>query len=134
MPGNEPGKFSKSLAFLILAALFTMPFLFFGKDDLASVFSHDMATGWFCFRTVFLVAVPSWALLGWIVSRNASFRPGWTGFWLGVSAFLLGTGIIQSHCTNWDCCHMLVNHLMPLWVFIALPIWIGSHWFARWEK
>lgn len=134
MPGNEPGILSKTLTFLILAALFTMPLFFFEKDSLTAVLSHDMATGWFCFRTVFLVAVPSWALLGWLVSRNASFQPGWTGFWLGVSAFLLGTGTIQTHCSHWECCHMLLNHLMPLWIFIALPIWLGAHWFSRWEK
>lgn len=134
MPGYEPGPVPKYLAFLTLAALFAMPLLFFQKDDLSSVLSHDMATGWFCFRTVFLVAVPAWALLGWMISRNASFRPGWTGFWLGASSFLLGTGTIQSHCSHWECCHMLLNHLMPLWVFIAFPIWLGAHWFSRWEK
>lgn len=134
VPDYEPGPVPKSLAFLTLTALFAMPFLFFEKDDPAAVLSHDMATGWFCSRTVFLVAVPSWALLGWMVSRNASFHPAWTGFWLGVSAFLLGTGTIQSHCSHWECCHMFLNHLMPLWVFIALPIWIGSYWFSRWQK
>jgi hypothetical protein len=114
--------------------LFTIPFLFFARDSLKAVLDHDMASGWFCFRTVILIALPSWALLGWRASRNASFSPGWTGAWLGISAFLLGTGIVQAHCSHWECCHVLVNHLFPLAAFIFLPIWIGSHWFSRWNR
>ena len=53
--------------------------------------------GWMVLRADrVLVAFPSWVMLGWMASRNASFHPGWTGAWLGVSAFLLGTGTIQT--------------------------------------
>jgi hypothetical protein len=114
--------------------LFSMPFLFFDKDGLSQVWAHNMADGWFCFRTVLLVAFPSWVMLGWMASRNASFHPGWTGAWLGASAFLLGTGTIQLHCAHWETCHMLVDHLMPLLLLIFIPIWIGSWWFSRWMK
>ena len=134
MPAGEPGWFPKVLMGLILLSLFTMPFVFFASDDLRAVLDHDQTTGWFCFRTVLFVAAPSWALLGWIASRNASFHPGWTGAWLGIAAFLLGTGTIQTHCSHWECCHMLVNHMLPLVLFLVLPIWIGSFWFSRWNK
>ena len=111
-----------------------MPFLFFDRGDFSQVLHQDMAEGWFCFRTVAIVAVPSWIVLGWLASRNASFRPGWTGAWLGVSAFLLGTGTIQMHCARWETCHMFMDHMLPMVLLLALPIWVGSFWFARWKN
>jgi len=134
MPGDEPGRGQKILTAVLLIALFSMPFFFFAKDNMAVVWSHNMESGWFCFRTVLLVALPSWVLLGWLVSRNASFHPAWVGAWLGLSSFLLGTGTIQLHCSHWERCHMLVNHLLPLALFIFIPIWAGSFWFSRWQK
>lgn len=134
MPGSEPGSRQKILIAAILLFLFAMPFFFFEKDDWSSMWSHNVSSDWFCFKTVLVIALPSWILLGWMVSRNASFHPGWTGTWLGISAFLLGTGTIQTHCAHWERCHMLVDHLMPMAIFIFLPIWIGSFWFSRWKK
>jgi hypothetical protein len=134
MPGEGPGPVSKTWMAVILGALVAIPLLFFTPDHLKDVLDHDTATGWFCFRTVVLVAIPSWVMLAWMVSRNASLHPAWTGAWLGVSAFLLGTGTIQTHCTHWDRTHILVNHLFPMVLLIALPIWIGSYWLSRWKK
>jgi hypothetical protein len=134
MPGEEPGPAAKSWMIGILVALIAIPLFFFTSDNLAGVLEHNAESGWFCFRTVVLVAIPSWVMLAWMVSRNASFHPGWTGAWLGISAFLLGTGTIQTHCTHWETTHILVNHLLPMGLFIVIPIWIGSHWLARWKK
>jgi len=134
MPGEEPGRGGKVIAGLFLVFLFAMPFLFFGREAFGDVLDRDVAEGWFCFKTVAIVAVPSWIILGLLASRNASFRPGWTGAWLGVSSFLLGTGTIQMHCARWESCHMFVDHMLPMMLLIALPIWLGSFWFARWKK
>jgi hypothetical protein len=134
LPDHRPRPAPRVLAAALIFVLFSMPFLFFDKDSLSQVWANNMADGWFCVRTVVLVAFPSWVMLGWMVSRNASFHPGWTGAWLGVSAFLLGTGTIQLHCAHWETCHMLVDHLLPMLVLIFLPIWIGGYWFSRWLK
>jgi len=134
MPGEEPGLAAVTWMIGILAALVAIPILFFAPDHLKAVLEHDTSTGFFCFRTVVLVAIPSWVMLAWMVSRNAAMKPGLTGLWLGISAFLLGTGAIQTHCTHWETTHVLVNHLLPLALFIALPIWIGSHWLSWWER
>ncbi len=134
MPDHRPHPAPRIIVALCVLFLFSMPFLFFDRDTLSQVWANNMEDGWFCVRTVVLVAFPSWVMLGWMASRNASFHPGWTGAWLGVSAFLLGTGTIQLHCAHWETCHMLVDHLLPMLVLIFLPIWIGSYWFARWKK
>jgi hypothetical protein len=122
------------LAAGLVLFLFCMPFFFFDRDSLARVWLQNMADGWFCARTVIWVAIPSWIMLGWLASRNASFYPGWTGAWLGASAFLLGAGTIQLHCAHWETCHILVDHLLPMVAFIFIPIWIGSYWFSLWRK
>jgi hypothetical protein len=134
MPDYRPHPVTRVIAAILILFLFSMPFLFFEKDAFARVLARDMADEWFCARTVLWVALPTWVMLGWMASRNASFRPRWTGAWLGISAFLLGAGTIQLHCARWETCHMLVDHLLPMLVLIFLPIWIGGYWFARWRK
>jgi hypothetical protein len=133
-PDYTPAKVPPLVASALVLFLFSMPFLFFDHDSLSKVWAQNMADGWFCARTVVWVAIPSWIMLGWLASRNASFYPGWTGAWLGASAFLLGAGTIQLHCAHWETCHMLVDHLLPMVAFIFLPIWLGSYWFSRWRK
>ncbi len=134
MPDYRPHPAPRIVAGILLLFLFSMPFLFFDKSPLAQVLARDMADEWFCARTVLWIALPSWLMLGWLASRNASFHPRWTGAWLGLSAFLLGAGTIQLHCARWETCHMLVDHLLPMLVLIFLPIWIGGYWFARWRN
>jgi hypothetical protein len=134
MPGEEPGPASKLWMTGILCALVVIPLFIFTQDNLKGVLDHNDESGWFCFRTVVLVAIPSWVMLAWMVSRNASFHPGWTGGWLGISAFLLGTGTIQTHCTHWESTHVLLNHLLPMLLFIVVPIGVGSYWLSRWKK
>ncbi|HVZ81026.1 MAG TPA: NrsF family protein [bacterium] len=134
LPGREPGPIAKTVTLLLVLVLFALPFLFFGQDSLAEVWTTNWSDGWFCARTVVLVAIPSWVLLGFLASGNASFHPGWTGTWLGASSFLLGTGTIQMHCARWQTCHILVDHLLPMLALIFVPIWLGSYWFSRWRK
>ncbi len=134
MPQYRPRWAPRMVAGFLILFLFAMPFLFFDRESLAGVVTLDMADGWFCARTVVWIALPTWLMLGWMASRNASFYPRWTGAWLGISAFLLGAGTIQLHCARWETCHMLMDHLLPMLLFIFLPIWIGGYWFARWRK
>jgi hypothetical protein len=134
MPGEEPGPLSKILTVFLLAALLAMPFLFFPRDTIPAVIAHSQQSHWFCTRTVLWVAFFPWTAVGWMVSKNASGRPGWTGAWLGVSAFLLGVGTVQLHCAHWQSYHMLMDHLMPMVLFLFIPVWAGTYWFSRWAK
>jgi hypothetical protein len=134
MPGAEASPRLKFLMGGILLVLFAMPFLFFSRDTLQAVMDHGRESHWFCVKSMVGTAFWPWIAVGWMVSRNASFHPGWTGAWLGLSAFLLGTGTVQLHCSHWECCHMLLNHLLPMVVFLFIPIWAGTYWFSRWAR
>jgi hypothetical protein len=134
MPGAEAGKRLQWLLAASLIFLFAMPFLFFPRDTLQAVIDHGRESHWFCVKSMVGTAFWPWIAVGWMVSRNASFQPGWTGAWLGLSAFLLGTGTVQLHCSHWECCHMLLNHLLPMVAFLFIPIWAGTYWFSRWAR
>lgn len=134
VPGRQTGKAYRILAFLVLAVLVAFPFVFFypagEKFDLVEAFMN----GGECAQRVSLVGILPWALLGWMLSRNASFHAGWTGAWSGASAFLLGTVTVQLHCPSWDARHILAAHLLPVALITFLTTFVGSFWFSRWRK
>ena len=134
VPGRQTGKLYRIFAGLVLVFLFLMPFLFFASR--AQPFNPWTALkeGWGCFTAVSLIGFIPWALLGWIISRNAAFQPGWTGAWTGASAFLLSSMTIQLHCPNWQAGHMFMAHLLPVALFTLAASWLGAYWFSRWRK
>jgi hypothetical protein len=134
VPGRQTPRGYRIFLSLILIFLFLMPFLFFASGG--HVFNPWTAfrDGWGCFSAVSLIGFFPWIFLGWIVSRNAAFHPGWTGAWTGASAFLLSSMTIQLHCPNWQAGHMLMAHLLPVAIFTLATSWLGAHWFSRWRK
>ena len=134
VPGRQTGKLYPILALLVLAGLFALPLLFFPANSQAFNPIETLKQGWGCFTLVSLVGLPSWVLLAWIVSRNAAFKPAWTGAWTGASAFLLGATTIQLHCPNNEWGHILMAHLLPVALFTLLASWAGLFWFSRWKK
>ncbi len=134
VPGRQTGKIYQVTALLVLAGLFALPALFFSANSQAFNPIETLKQGWGCFTVVSLVGLPPWVLLAWIVSRNAAFKPAWTGAWTGASAFLLGTTTVQLHCPNNEWGHILMAHLLPVALFTVLASWVGLFWFSRWKK
>jgi hypothetical protein len=134
MPGRQPRRSTVAFSLAVLAVLVAFPFVFFypagEKFDLVGAF----LSGSECAKHVWMVGLLPWALMGWILSRNASFHPGWTGAWSGASAFLMGTVTVQIHCSSWDACHMLAAHLLPVALMTFLSTFLGAFWFSRWRK
>jgi len=133
VPGRQTGRFYRALAVLVLIALVSIPFIFFthsGPVDWSQALDHG--TG--CAEGVSFSGLIPWIFMGWMLSRNASFNPLWTGVWSGVSAFLMGTITIQIHCPNWDMDHVLMAHLLPAAVGTIVVSLLGSFWFSRWKK
>jgi hypothetical protein len=118
----------------LLLGLFTVPIVFFpmpvGGFDLVS--SFRICCG--CIYIGALVGVVPWLGLGLLLARNASFHPGWTGAWAGVSAFLLGAGAIQLHCPAWDMEHVMLGHLFPVALMTVAAAWVGTGWFSKWRR
>ena len=80
VPGRQTGKFYRILAVLVLIALVAIPFIFFtqpGPLDLEKAFMNG--TG--CIEGVSFSGLIPWIFMGWMLSRNASFNPWWTGAW-----------------------------------------------------
>ncbi len=134
VPGRQTGSAYRLLSVTLLVALLFMPFLFFapgrGSFDLVSC----CASGWPCIQWGSVAGFFPWLTLGFLISRNASFRPFWTGAWAGLSAFLLGTFTIQLHCPSWETGHMFVAHLLPVALLTFPASFIGAFWFSRWKK
>ena len=133
VPGRQTGKFYRVLAALVLIALVAIPFIFFtqpGQLDWGKAFANGAG----CVEGVSFSGLIPWIFMGWMLSRNASFNPLWTGAWSGVSAFLMGAITVQIHCPRWDMDHVLMAHLLPAAVGTIVAGILGSYWFARWKK
>jgi hypothetical protein len=134
VPGRQTGRGYRVFSILVLLALFAMPVLFFTPNDHGFNPMETLREGWGCFTLVSLVGLPPWILLAWLVSRNAAFKPAWTGAWTGASAFLLGTTTVQLHCPENHWGHILMVHLMPVALFTLLASWAGLYLFSRWKR
>jgi hypothetical protein len=134
VPGRQTTRGHRYLSAAVVALLFLMPFLFFawGEGNL-SLWDY-CCSGLGCIEGCSLAGFVPWVVLGFILSRNASFNPLWTGAWSGVSAFLMGTFTIQLHCPAWDTGHMFAAHLLPVAAFTFLAAFLGAFWFSRWRK
>jgi hypothetical protein len=134
VPGRQTGSSYRIFSALVLVALVAFPFLFFypaGESfDVIGAFCNGLE----CVERVVLIGIVPWILLGRILSRNASFKPGWTGAWAGASAFLIGTIAVQLHCPSWDARHMLAAHLFPAVFLVFLVTFVGAFWFSRWRR
>jgi hypothetical protein len=133
IPGRQTGKFYHALAVLVLIALVSIPFIFFAHPSSLD-FGKTLVNGIGCAEGAVFSGLIPWIFMGWMISRNASFHPWWTGLWSGVSAFLMGTITIQIHCPSWDMDHVLMSHLLPAAVGTIAASLLGAFWFARWKK
>jgi len=133
VPGRQTGRFYRVLAVLALIALISIPFIFFVHTE-SLQWGRALSDDTGCVEGVSFSGLIPWIFMGWMLSRNASFNPLWTGAWSGVSAFLTGTITIQIHCPNWEMNHVLMAHLLPAAIGTLLVSLLGSFWFSRWKK
>jgi len=135
IPGRQTSRLHLVLLAVFLAAVIILPFVFFIPKG-EEIFEMDdiVKCGPDCFKAIALIGVVPWILLGWRLSRNASFSAKWTGAWSGVSAFLLGSLVTLMHCGYWEAGHMVAVHLLTVAFFSFLTTWLGAMWFSRWKK
>jgi hypothetical protein len=134
LPGRQTSGAFRSIAVLVLVALFAMPFLFFTPTSGSVDLMECCASGWSCIQWCCAVGFLPWVALGVLLARNASLQPLWTGAWSGLSAFLLGTLTVQLHCPSWEAGHMVAAHLFPVALLTFPAALAGSFWFSRWRR
>ena len=135
IPGRNTSRLHLVLLTVFLAAVIILPFVFFiPKGEAIFEWDDIVKCGPDCFKAIALIGVVPWILLGWRLSRNASFNTKWTGAWSGVSAFLLGSLVTLMHCGYWEAGHMVAVHLLTVAFFSFLTTWLGAIWFSRWKK
>jgi hypothetical protein len=133
-PGRQTGTLYRSAAVGLVLVLMAMPFLFFPVSPKGFDLMDCCSSGWSCIKGCCLLGFLPWVLMVFILSRNASLRPFWTGLWAGLSAFLLGAFAIQLHCPSWEAGHMFAAHLLPVAVLTFPAAWAGAFWFSRWRR
>ncbi len=135
IPGRNTSRLHLILLIVFLAAVIILPFVFFIPKG-EEIFEWDdiVKCGPDCFKAIALIGIVPWILLGWKLSRNATFNVKWTGAWSGVSAFLLGSLVTLMHCGYWEAGHMVAVHLLTVAFFSFLTTWLGAMWFSRWRK
>jgi len=134
IPGRQTGNFYRVYSFLVLALLVAMPFAFFYAPDQGFNLIGGLTDGRECATWVVLLGLLPWTALGFLASKNASFKPAWTGAWSGASAFLLGAAVDQLHCPTWEAEHIVSAHLLPVFFLTLLTTFVGSYWFSRWKR
>jgi len=134
LPGRQTGTLYRIGAVGLVLVLMAMPFLFFPSAPGGFDLMGCCSSGWSCIRGCCLLGFLPWVLMVFILSRNASLRPFWTGLWAGLSAFLLGAFAIQLHCPSWETGHMFVAHLLPVALLTFPAALAGAYWFSRWRK
>lgn len=134
IPSRTTSRTYKVCSGVCLGLLILMPFLFFYPWGESFDFIGSFKGGIDCVLHVSMLGVVPWMVLGWMLSRNASFHPGWTGAWSGTSSFLIGTLAVQLHCPIWDARHIFVAHLLPVALCVFITTFAGAYWFSRWAK
>jgi hypothetical protein len=134
LPGRTQGTAQKALTLALLAVVVAMPLLFFPRSPGHPGFLQLFHVCCGCVYVGAVVGIVPWLATGWMLSRNASFHPGWTGAWAGVSAFLLGLGVVQMHCSAWEMDHVMMGHILPVALMTGAATWAGTFWFSRWKR
>jgi hypothetical protein len=123
IPGREP-RAVQSVLLIVLAlgsALLILREPFKG-NLLVNTF---IKTGMPCAQGIVVLAAIPWVGLIWAVRRGAPLSAGFGGALIGAAAFLTSFAFMRLRCPIDEGAHLLVWHLLPAFVGIALSAWAG---------
>lgn len=129
--GESKGKGKARLAFLLYGLAFLLFILFF-PWNMENYPHHPLHLS--CFVISLLVGVVAWVGLGLLIRHNAPLNAKRVGVWAGVSAFLVGLGVVTLHCGSHNIAHVCLEHFLPVVVYSWLVGWLGYRWLCSWKR
>lgn len=129
--GEAKGRGKTRLALLLYGLAFLL-FLFFLPWNMEDYPHHPLALS--CFVVSLLVGLAAWIGLGLLIRHNAPLNPRRVGVWAGISAFLVGLGVVTLHCGSHNLAHVCLEHFLPVVVYSWLVGWLGLRWFSSWKR
>lgn len=92
-----------------------------------------VAMGWPCAaRTLAIAAVP-WVVLLIAVRRGATLVPGLAGLLAGSGSFFVAAAALRMACPMDEARHLVVWHLGPVILGVAVSLALGWAWLSRWR-
>jgi len=129
--GEAKGKWKTRVAIVLYGLAFLL-FVLFLPWDMENYPHHPLYLS--CFVVSLVVGLVAWAGLGLLIRHNAPLNSGRTGIWAGVSAFLVGLGVVTLHCGSHNLAHVCLEHFLPVLVYSLLVGWLGSRWLCAWKR
>jgi hypothetical protein len=129
IPGREP-----ALSELILVALvapLAVAVVFLTPDTATVSFLQFIRAGSWCLGCTLGLAAMPWLVLFWAVERGAPFMLGTEGALVGAAAFSFAFAASRLGCPIDDRLHILVWHVLPVFVATLLSIRAGAAWLQR---
>lgn len=129
IPGREPGQIELILIALVgalaVAAVFLVP------DTAVAPFWQFIRAGSWCLGCTLALAAMPWLALFWAVERGAPFMLSTEGALIGAAAFSFAFAASRLGCPIDDRLHILVWHVLPVFVATLLSIRAGAAWLQR---
>jgi hypothetical protein len=123
IPGHEPRKV-EFLLLLFLTVASTLP-LFHEPANEHLQLADFIYQGVPCTIRIGFFALIPWVGLFWAARRGAPLAPAAEGALIGAAAFLFSFALMRANCPLDDRLHVLMWHLLPALVGVALSACVG---------
>jgi hypothetical protein len=129
IPGNRVKKnfnyITVSLLFIWILLL-VLRYSFNSQTSMDKIFNYHS-----CFKDIFLMSLPSGAVLIYIINRRMPIQKRWTGFWILSASSSTSAVSVAFLCSNEIPSHILVVHALPVFVMSLFGIILGSFLFRE---
>lgn len=127
IPGRILGVFEAMLASVFVAAGVLLVIV--GEPMRTSEsLAEFLRIGLPCALSIFVIAMPSWLILLWLVKRGAPMRARLSGLLVGAGALSLSFATMRIACPIDEPLHLLTWHLLPAIMLTVLSAIAGTIW------
>lgn len=129
IPGREPAQIE--LILIALVAALAVAAVFLVPDTAVAPFWQFIRAGSWCLGCTLALAAMPWLVLFWAVERGAPFMLSTEGALIGAAAFSFAFAASRLGCPIDDRLHILVWHVLPVFVATLLSVRAGAAWLQR---